>query len=147
MTIFTAILVATLYKTGGVTDTNEISYNQFLQMVEDGKVEKVEIQDEQIVITEKKEKETDLDKLFYTGVVDDDTLPQRLEEAGVDFSKEIPDNTSAIIMSIISTFLPIVIMILLFTWIMGKMSKGGGMMGFGKSNAKMYVEKEVQQKY
>ena len=143
VTIFTAILVATLYKTGGVTDTNEISYNQFLQMVEDGKVEKVEIQDEQIVITEKKEKETDLDKLFYTGVVDDDTLPQRLEEAGVDFSKEIPDNTSAIIMSIISTFLPIVIMILLFTWIMGKMSKGGGMMGFGKSNAKMYVEKQT----
>ena len=57
VTLATALLVATLYKTGGVADSNEISYNQFLEMVEDGKVEKVEIQDEQIVITEKKEKE------------------------------------------------------------------------------------------
>lgn len=143
VTIFTALLVALLFKTGGVADNNEITYNQFLQMVEDGKVEKVEIQNEQIVITEKKEKETDIDKLYYTGVVEDDTLPQTLKEAGVDFSKEIPDNTSAIIISLISTFLPIVLMIFLFSWLMGKMSKGGGMMGFGKSNAKMYVEKQT----
>ena len=143
VTIFTALLVAMLYKTGGVADNNEISYNQFLQMVEDGEVEKVVIQDEQIVITQKKERETDLDILYYTGVVEDDTLPQTLKDAGVDFSKEIPDNTTAIIMSLLSTFLPIVLMILLFSWFMGKMSKGGGMMGFGKSNAKMYVEKQT----
>jgi len=143
VTIFTAVLVAMLYKTGGVADNNEISYNQFLQMVEEGKVEKVVIQDEQIVITQKKQKETDIDILYYTGVVEDDTLPQTLKDAGVDFSKEIPDNTTAIIMSLISTFLPIVLMVVLFMWIMGKMSKGGGMMGFGKSNAKMYVEKQT----
>ena len=143
VTIFTALLVAFLFKTGGVADNSEISYNQFLQMVENGEVEKVVIQDEQIVITEKKERETDLDKLYYTGVVEDASLPQRLEEAGVDFSKEIPDNTSAIIMSLISTFLPIVLMIVLFMWLTSKMSKGGGMMGFGKSNAKMYVEKQT----
>ena len=143
VTLITAIFVATLYRTGGVTESNEISYDKFLSMVEEGKVEKVEIQDEQIVITEKKEKETDLDKQYYTGVVEDDTLPQVLKEAGVEYSKKIPDNTAAIVMSLLSTFLPIVLMVVLFMWLTSKMSKGGGMMGFGKSNAKMYVEKQT----
>ena len=143
VTLITAILVATLYQTGGMTDSSEISYNEFLAMVEEGKVGKVEIQDEQIVITEKTEKETDLARQYYTGVVDDETLPQTLNEAGVEYSKQIPDNTAAIIMSVLSTFLPIVLMIGIFVWFTGKMSKGGGMMGFGKSNAKMYVEKQT----
>ena len=75
--------------------------------------------------------------------MEDDTLPQILNEAGVEYSKKIPDNTGAIVMSLTSTFLPIVLMVLLFSWFMGKMNKGGGMMGFGKSNAKMYVEKQT----
>ena len=141
--VFTALLVAFLYRTGGVNAENEISYDEFLAMVEEGKVESVEIQDEQIVITEKKENETDLDKFYYTGVVEDDTLPQKLDEAKVKYYKKIPDNTGAIIMSVITTVLPIILMIALFSMLMKGMSKGGGMMGFGKSNAKMYVEKQT----
>ena len=143
VTVFTALFVAFLYRTGGVTAENEISYNEFLAMVEEGKVESVEIQDEQIVITEKKANKTDPDKVYYTGVVDDDTLPQKLDEADVKYYKKIPDNTGAIIMSIFSTVLPIILMIVLFSFLMKNMSKGGGMMGFGKSNAKMYVEKQT----
>lgn len=143
VTLFTALLVAFLSQTGGVNAENEISYDEFLAMVEEGKVESVEIQDEQIVITEKKENEKSPDKLYYTGVVEDDTLPQTLNEAGVKYSKKIPDNTAAIVMSLLSTFLPIVLMIALFSMLFKSMSKGGGMMGFGKSNAKMYVEKQT----
>ena len=73
VTLFTMLLVMFVYRTGGVKDNNVISYDKFLHMVEQGKVEKVEIQDDQIVITEKKEKETDLDRLYYTGVVEDDS--------------------------------------------------------------------------
>ena len=143
VTLFTALLVAFLSQTGGVNAENEISYDEFLAMVEEGKVESVEIQDEQIVITEKKENEKSPDKLYYTGVVEYDTLPQTLNEAGVKYSKKIPDNTAAIVMSLLSTFLPIVLMIALFSMLFKSMSKGGGMMGFGKSNAKMYVEKQT----
>ena len=100
VTLFTALLVAFLSQTGGVNAENEISYDEFLAMVEEGKVESVEIQDEQIVITEKKENEKSPDKLYYTGVVEDDTLPQTLNDAGVKYSKMIPDNTAAIVMSL-----------------------------------------------
>ena len=143
VTIFTALLVAMLYKTGGVTDGSEISYDEFLVMVEEGKVEKVEIQDDQIVITEKSASENVPGKEYHTGVVEDAALSQTLKDAGVKYYKEIPDNTAAIIMSVLSTFLPIVLMVVLFMGITSRMSKGGGMMGFGKSNAKMYVEKQT----
>jgi len=143
VTLFTMLLVMFVFRTGGVKDNNVISYDNFLHMVEQGKVEKVEIQDDKIVITEKKEKETDLDRLYYTGVVEDDSLPQILNEAGVEYSKKIPDNTSAVVMSLLTTILPLILMIVLFSMLMNKMSKGGGMMGFGKSNAKMYVEKQT----
>ncbi len=141
--MFTALLVALLFRTGGVSQQKEISYNEFLTMVEAGEVEKVQIQDDRILITEKKAKETDLEKQYYTGLVDDPTLSQKLYDARVEYSQEVPDNTGAIIMSLIVNVVPLILMIVLFVWITGKMSKGGGMMGFGKSNAKMYVEKQT----
>ena len=80
---------------------------------------------------------------YYTGIINDDKLVERLEDAGVEFTQEIPDATSAIILNVLLTFLPIVLIAGFFVWMTRKMSKGGGMMGIGKSNAKMYVEKET----
>ena len=81
---------------------------------------------------------------YYTGVVWDDGLSDRLYKAGVQYEQQIPDSTSAIMMNIfISVILPVGMLIILANFLMRKMSKGGGMMGVGKSNAKMYVEKET----
>ena len=64
-------------------------------------------------------------------------------DAGVDYEQEIPDTTSAIVIQLLATFLPIALLVGMIVWMTRRMSKGGGMMGIGKSNAKMYVEKQT----
>ena len=91
----------------------------------------------------KKDKDSGVAQEYYTGVVNDDDLTKRLEKAGVEFKQEIPDTTSAVAMNVILTFLPIAFFVGMIIWMTKRMSKGGGMMGIGKSNAKMYVEKQT----
>ena len=81
---------------------------------------------------------------YYTGVVDDPQLTERLDEADVTFGSQIPDTGAALFWNIMLTLvLPFGLVFLLMTFMMRKMSKGGGIMGIGKSNAKMYVEKQT----
>ena len=81
---------------------------------------------------------------YYTGIVNVDSLPERLYNAGVDYEQEIPDTMSSIIFEMfVTVILPIVLLMILFNFLMKRMTKGGGMMGIGKSNAKVYVEKET----
>ena len=126
-----------------MTSAKEITYNKFLKMVDDGKVKKVEIQSDKIMIVTKKDKDSGISQEYYTGVVNDDELTKRLEKAGVEFNQEIPDTTSAVAMNVILTFLPIAFFVGMIVWMTKRMSKGGGMMGIGKSNAKMYMEKQT----
>ena len=132
-----------LYQFQGAGSDQEISYNEFLKMVDDGDVEKVVIQSNQIVITAKPEDGERVGREYYTGLVQDDTLSERLYDAGVDYEQEIPDTTSAIVIQLLATFLPIALLVGMIVWMTRRMSKGGGMMGIGKSNAKMYVEKQT----
>ena len=143
VTVIASILVLALFQFQGNTSATEISYNEFLDKVDKGEVEKVVIQNDKIVITEKKSKDSGVAKEYYTGVVRDDTLSERLYEAGVEYEQEIPDTTSSIIAEVIFTFLPIAFLVGMIVWMTRKMAKGGGMMGIGKSNAKMYVEKQT----
>lgn len=143
VTLITAILVLALYQFQGSAGSQEISYDQFLKYVDDKKVEEVIISSDRITITMKKEHGARTAKQYYTGVVRDDTLAERLDKAGVKFGQEIPDTTSAVILNVLLTLLPIALIVGMFVWMTKRMSKGGGMMGIGKSNAKMYVEKET----
>ena len=143
VTLITSVLVLFLFQFQNMESAEEISYNKFLKMVEDGDIEKVDIGSSQINITTKKDKDTNIQKEYYTGIVNDDKLVDRLLEAGVEVNQDIPDTTSAMLLNIIFTFVPIACIVGLFVWFTRKMSKGGGMMGIGKSNAKMYVEKET----
>ena len=143
VTLITTILVLALYQFQGSAGSQEISYDQFLKYVDDKKVEEVIISSDRITITMEKEKGARTAKQYYTGVVRDDTLAERLDKAGVKFGQEIPDTTSAVILNVLLTLLPIALIVGMFVWMTKRMSKGGGMMGVGKSNAKMYVEKET----
>ena len=144
VTLITTILVLALYQFQGLSGDKEVSYDEFLTMVDKGKVEIVVIQNVKIVITQKKAKGDNRPaKQYYTGVVKDDTLSDKLYEAGVKYEQEIPDTTSAVVAQIIFTFLPIALLVGMIVWMTRRMSKGGGMMGVGKSNAKMYVEKQT----
>ena len=143
VTLVTTLLVMALYQFQGAGSDQEISYNEFLKMVDDGDVEKVVIQSNQIVITAKPEDGERVGREYYTGLVQDDTLSERLYDAGVDYEQEIPDTTSAIVIQLLATFLPIALLVGMIVWMTRRMSKGGGMLGIGKSNAKMYVEKQT----
>lgn len=143
ITMLTALLVFAMYQFQGVDIDQEITYNKFLKMIDEKKVEKVEIKSDRILITAKKESGDKVNKEYYTGRMNDDQLVEKLEKAKIDFNQEVPDTTSAIVAQYAMNIIPLVIFIALIVWMTRKMSKGGGMMGIGKSNAKMYVEKQT----
>ena len=143
ITMLTALLVFAMYQFQGVDSDQEITYNKFLKMIDEKKVEKVEIKNDRILITAKKESGDKVNKEYYTGRMNDDQLVEKLEKAKIDFNQEVPDTTSAIVAQYAMNIIPLVIFIALIVWMTRKMSKGGGMMGIGKSNAKMYVEKQT----
>ena len=131
----------------GATDT-EISYNQFISMIEEGQVEKVKIESNQITIYPKSKQTVSLFYMqpaitYHTGKIeDDDTLTQRLLDANVEVSGSVPDG-SGISLSILSYILPILLMWGLLSLLLRKMTGGGGAFSMGKSNAKVYVQKET----
>lgn len=159
-TLIAALLVLGLYQFMQDSTSKEIPYSKFLQMVDKGEVKKVTIDSDKLIITPKESKKsTDSEGgesvfgngtavpgvTYYTGVVKDETLSQRLYDAGVEYGQKIPDSTSAVLLNVfLSIILPFVIIFFGLNFLMKKMSKGGGMMGVGKSNAKMYgVEKKT----
>ena len=77
---------------------------------------------------------------YYTGLVNDETLVEKLKKGGVQFKAEVPDTAGSLITELVITVVPIILMVLLFAFFMKRMTKGGGMMGIGKSNANMYME-------
>lgn len=126
----------------------EISYNRFVSMVESGEIKSVQISDDRINIYPVVEKSNSLygtpSVTYYTGKVEEDeTLTKRLLKYGVEVSGEIHDN-SGVLMSILLTYvLPLVFVWILLSFLMKKVSGGGGPMGVGKSTAKVYVQKET----
>ena len=126
----------------GVTN-QKISYDEFIKKVESGEIEKVEIGDDKITITPKEQDNPYVTSTFYTVPVYDDNLPDRLIKAGVQFEQKETNASSVIISVILNYVLPIVLVWVVLGFIMRKMSKGGGVMGVGKSTAKVYIQKET----
>lgn len=136
--------------TGG--SEKEISYNEFLAMVASGEVKSVEIDTDTIVITPKTSPSqgnsylygTGSTVTYYTGKLEEDeTLTQRLIAAGVDVSGKIEDSSGILISFLATYILPILLMWGLLSLLFRRVGKGSGIMGVGKSNAKIYVEKET----
>lgn len=153
VSLLTAFFVLGLFNFAGSATTEEITYDKFIDMVEARKVQKVVLGSEKIIITPRTElSQSEWGQMFqsfqmtyYTGYVEDyTTLAARLDEAGVEFYSEIPDTASAMLFNFFLTvILPFAGIFLFMTFMMRKMTKGGGIMGIGKSNAKMYVEQST----
>ena len=121
----------------------EVDYGTFLTMVNEGKVNEVEVSTEEIVFTEK---DSNGNTNYYkTGVMYDPDLTNRLYEKNVKFSQEIVEKTSPLMSVLLTWILPTVVIIGLGQLLLRNMQKkmmggGGNAMTFGKSNAKVYVE-------
>ena len=130
----------------------EITYNSFVKMVEDGDVKSVTVETDRITIYPKEGKTSSPfmygyglgTMTYYTGKMeDDDTLAQRLLEHNIDVNKQTSDSSSVIMTVLLYYVLPILLMWGLLSLLFRRMGGKGGPMGVGKSTAKAYVQKET----
>ena len=124
----------------GVT-SKEIRYDEFETLVEEGKVEEVQLESGTLNIILKGDERV----VYSTPLIgSEDKLAEFLDENGVTkLTKIPPDPTASILSTILSIMIPFVLLIVGMNLIMRKMNKGGGVMGVGKSKAKAYVQKET----
>jgi cell division protease FtsH len=118
----------------------EVDYGTFMTMTENKEIGKVEVEDNQIIFTNK-----DGSKIYKTGPMNDPDLTQRLYDAGVEFTRDIVEQTSPLLSVVLTWVLPIVLFIAVGQLMAKKLTdRAGGpgsmMFGAGKSNAKIYVQ-------
>ena len=131
----------------GMLDTStskQITYDKFISMLDNGEVKSVVINSDTVDITPKAQSSSYGTITYYTTITEDDTaLTARLEKAGVTFNKKPASMASEVITTILSFLIPFVLFLVVFSLLMNRMNKGGGMMGVGKSKAKTYVQKDT----
>ena len=173
-TLGALLVVMLLFNMTQSTGPEEISYDRFIALVEDGEVQKVSIESSRITIiliedyeeakaaaaalAEEEEPPTGTFTIFgnqqervpeaapryFTGIVRDEGLTDRLLDAGVEFEQVIPDAASRMFLDVLITMIfPLLLFVLIISFFMRRLSKGGMMGGVGKSNAKVYVEKST----
>ena len=160
--LITLVLTSVFMRTLSNSETEEISYSEFMQWVDAGRVEgqpntvveSVHYGSDKIYIERVAEEEHQINPLlayyttaarttYYTAMVEDDSLPERLRDAGVEVWGYIPDNSGILVEILLYYVLPLVLFWILLSFLFRRMNKGGGPMGVGKSNAKVYVQKET----
>ena len=121
----------------------ELSYNEFVQMVEDGKVESIRVKDAVIEVMPKAEatEYSQQMKYYVVRIEGDYQFLNRVLENNVITNRE-NGSTNALLIALLNYAVPFLILLFLMNFTMKRMG-GGGIMGVGKSNAKMYVQKET----
>ena len=151
--LLATLLINTLYTSISKSYLTEVRYDEFLTMLENGEISELEFQSEDRVVFSKKS-DTDANgtakKLYYTGLIpNQDTTPltDKLDQYGVQYNRDLPEEASPIVTFIVSWLLPVVVMYALFSLLMRSMSKRmggmGGLGGIGESKAKVYMEKQT----
>lgn len=119
----------------------EVRYDEFLNNLDGGKIDEVNLDDDTIYYTVK---DGDKTQVYKTGRINDLQEVERLDKADVKFAKEIPTKQSPILTFLLSWIIPIAIFLFIGNWLSKKMMSGmgggAGAMSFGKSNAKVYVK-------
>ena len=126
-------------------NSSEITYDKFIDMVNNDEVKSVTLQSDNLTIVPKKQVNPYQEISYYTNLTEDETaLTKRLEGTGIIFKSEPPDAFGEFMAMMLSVLLPSVLLFVLLMFFMRRMNKGGGgMMGVGKSRAKAYVQKET----
>ncbi|MCI2048919.1 MAG: ATP-dependent zinc metalloprotease FtsH [Lachnospiraceae bacterium] len=151
--LVTLLCVSFFMSSLGSSTKKEITYNEFVSMVEKGEVKSVVIESSQIDITPVSTQTADYNPFaggaetitYYTGKVEDDsTLTARLLKYNVEVKGDIPDSSSMILAFLLEYILPLILFWVLISFLFRRAGKsGGGIMGVGKSNAKEYVQKDT----
>ena len=124
--------------------SSEITYDKFIEMVNDGDVKEVSLQSNTLTITPKHQSSGFSEDVYYTNQMESvDKLTERLEGTGIKFEYKQPDAVGEIVSMLVSVLLPTIVPFVLLMVFMRRMNKGGGMMGVGKSRAKAYIQKDT----
>ena len=124
--------------------SSEISYSEFIQLLDKGQVESVVINSDDLKVTLKNSGKLGNGTKTVIATEDEKELTKRLDEANVEFKREKPNMAGELLYAILSFVVPVVLMFALISLFFRRMNKGGGMMGgVGKSKAKAYVQKET----
>ena len=140
--IAVAVMIIAQILSGKITSASqkEVTYTEFMQDVQEGKVTKVELDSDRIYFELKNDKYVK----YYTGNVQDERMYEELDNAGVTYSRKVVDTTTYVLSSILSFVLPMVLMVAVMMIFYRYAFKGdGGVMGVGKSNAKLYVQNKT----
>ncbi len=118
----------------------DVDYGTFMDMIEEQNIGSVEVDDTQILFTDK-----DNTQIYRTGVMEDPTLTQRLYDAGAVFDRNMDDGSPSLLTSLLTFFLPLIIFIALGQYMNKKLveqmgGKNSMAFGMGKSSAKIYVQ-------
>ena len=128
----------------------DATYDQFLDALEEGRISEVNLEEDTIYYLVK---DGNQQQIYKTGRIFDVNEVERLDQAGVVFSEEIPQQMNPLLSSLISFVLPLVLLWVIGGWLMKRMMKnmggmgGPGAMTFGKSNAKIYVKSSTGIKF
>ena len=145
VTLITLVLMSFFNRMMNDSTSMEISYDQFLDLLEQDLVESVTLDSDKLTIVTKKQNlaSQGIEMTYYTGRIVDPEIVQRLDKANVEFKQVIPDNTTSLILNVILSFAPLILIWILMGVVLRRMSGAGGMMGVGKSRAKMYMQSET----
>ena len=127
------------------TTTKEINYDEFLRLLDEKEISKVVITSENLMITPSDTNEEYKGKTLYTANINDETLVKKLQDADIAFTGKNP--TESPLMNILLTWiLPMILIFFMWRFLFSKMGSGGGggVMGIGKNNAKVYMESEIK---
>ena len=153
--VFLAITVAVLLGMAlfnglmGSSGSEEISYDKFLEWLDNGYIKSVTVNGSNLEVELKGDALRSAigqrTVTYYTGNMNDPLLVQRLEKAGVTYKREVSSGITDLLLNVVLTFvLPMVLLWIVFGLLMRKMGGGGGgIMGVGKNKAKVYVQKET----
>ena len=140
--IAVAVMIIAQILSGKITSASqkEVTYTEFMQDVQEGKVTKVELDSDRIYFELKNDKYVK----YYTGNVQDERMYEELDNAGVTYSRKVVDTTTYVLSSILSFVLPMVLMVaVMMIFYRYAFKGGGGVVGVGKSNAKLYVQNKT----
>ena len=146
VTLVTLVIMSFFNRMMNDSTKKEITYDQFLDLLDKDLVDKVTVDSDKLTITTKSSKELaaqGVEVEYYTGRFTDLDLVNRLHDAKVEFKEEIPDNTTSLILNVILSFAPLILIWILMGVVFKRMGSQGGVMGVGKSRAKRYMQSET----
>ena len=145
VTLVTLVLMSIVNRAMNDSTSMEITYDQFLDLLDQDLIDSVTVDTDKLTIVTKKQglAAQGVEMTYYTGRINDPNLVERLDSANVEFKEKIPDNTTSLILNVVLSFAPLILIWILMGVVLRRMSGSGGMMGVGKSRAKMYMQSET----